>query len=126
MTADKKNLMFSLFIKSQFTYFPLIWMFCTKHSVGRINSIDERCLCLMQQNYGSDFEVLLKNGNQKLVHQKCIELHMTEVYKYLNDHLLISWFIFSNSEEIPTIKKFSYIWILKSQNKNVWLRQHFI
>ena len=61
-------------------------MFCTKHSIGRINSIHERCLRLIQQNYTSDFEVLLENANdEKPVHQKCIELLMTEVYKYLND-----------------------------------------
>ena len=83
MTIDKKRI-FSSFIKSQFTYCPLIRMFCTKHSIGRINSILERSLRLIQQNYASEFEVLLENANEKPVHQKCIELLMTEVYKYLN------------------------------------------
>ena len=39
MTTEKKKRIFSSFIKSQFTYCPLVWMFCTKHSTGRINSI---------------------------------------------------------------------------------------
>ena len=30
------------------------------------------------------FKVLLENSNEKPVHQKCIEILMTEVYKYLN------------------------------------------
>ena len=59
-------------------------MFCTKHSIGRINSTHERCLRLIQQNYTSYFEVLLEISNEKPVHQKCIELFMIEVYKYLN------------------------------------------
>ena len=59
-------------------------MFCTKHSIGRINSTHERCLRLIQQNYTSYFEVLLEISNEKPVHQKCIELLMIEVYKYLN------------------------------------------
>ena len=84
MTADKKKRIFSSFIKSQFTYIPLVWIFCTKHSIGRINSIHERCLCLIQQNYASDFEELLENANGKPVHQKCVELFMIELYKYLN------------------------------------------
>ena len=79
----KKTCIF-FFIKSQFNYCPLVWMFCTKHSIGRINSIYQRCLCLIQQNYTFDFEVLLENSNEKPVHQKCIELLMIEVYKYLN------------------------------------------
>ena len=59
-------------------------MFCTKLSIGRINSIHEQCLCLIQQNYASDFEVLLENANGKPLYQKCIELLMTEAYKCLN------------------------------------------
>ena len=59
-------------------------MFCAKHSIGRINTINERCLRLTQQNYTSGFEVLLENANEKQVHQKCIKLLMIEVYKYLN------------------------------------------
>ena len=59
-------------------------MFCTKHSIGRINSTHERCLRLIQQSYTSNFEVLLENANEKPVHQKCIEFLMIEGYKYLN------------------------------------------
>ena len=51
-------------------------MFCTKHSIGGINSLYKRCLRLIQQNYASDFEVLLEKTNEKPVHQKCIELLM--------------------------------------------------
>ena len=79
-----KKRIFSSFIKSQFTYCPLRWIFCTKHSIDRINSIHEWCLRLIQQNYGSDFEVHLENANEKPVHQKSIELLMIEVYEYLN------------------------------------------
>ena len=67
MTADQKKCIFSSFIKSQFTYWPLLWMFSRKHSIGRIDSIHERCLRLIQQNFASDFEVLLENANEKQV-----------------------------------------------------------
>ena len=60
-------------------------MFCTKHCIGRINSIHERCLRLIQQNYTCDFEALFENSNKNPVHQKCIDLLMIQVYKYLND-----------------------------------------
>ena len=83
MTTDKKNI-FSSFIKSQFVYCPLIWMFCIKRSLRRINNIHEWCLCLIQQNYRSEFERLLENANEKSVHQKCIEFLLIEVYEYLN------------------------------------------
>ena len=102
-------------------------MFCTKHSIGRINSIHERCLRLIQQNYTSDFEVLLENSNEKPVHQKCIELLMTEVYKYLNDLSPdIMSDIFKLRENTYNLRNFH---IFESQNpraKKVWLRQHCI
>ena len=77
MTTDQKKLIFSSFIKSQFTYCSLIWMFCTKRSLRRIINIHER-------NYKSKLERLLENGNEKLVHQKCIEFLLIELYEYLN------------------------------------------
>ena len=103
MTTDKETRIFSSFIKSQFTYCPLIWMFCIKHSIGRINSIDERYLRLIPQNYASDFEVLLEDANEKQVHQKCVELLMIEVYKYLNGLSPDIMRTSLNSEKIPTI-----------------------
>ena len=84
MTTDQKKLIFSSFIKSQFTYCPSIWIFFTKRSLRRIKKIHERCLHRIQENYISNLERLLENANEKSVHKKCIELLLTEVYKYLN------------------------------------------
>ena len=85
-----------------------------------MDSIYERCLRLIQQNYTSDFEVLLENSNEKPVHQKCIELLMIEVYKYLNG---LSPDIFKLRENTYNLRNFH---IFESQNKKVWLRQHCI
>ena len=65
MTNDHKKQIFFSFVKSQFTYCPLIWMFCTKRSLRKINNIHERCLLFIQQNYISEFERLLGNANEK-------------------------------------------------------------
>ena len=81
MTIEQNKLIFFSFIKWQFNYCPLIWIFCTKRSIRRIN---ERCLRLIQQNCRSEFERLLENANEKWVPQKCIEFLLIEVYKYLN------------------------------------------
>ena len=61
-----------------------MWIFCRKRSLRRISNIHERCLRLMKQNYRSEFERLLKNENEKSVHQKCIKFLLIQVYKYLN------------------------------------------
>ena len=84
MTTDQKNLIFSFFIKSQFTYCPLISMLCTKRSLCRIKNKHEWCLRLIQQNYRAEFERRLENANEKSVHQKYFKFLLIEVYKYLN------------------------------------------
>ena len=92
--------------------------------MGRNNSIDERCLHLIQQNYTSNFEVLLENSNEKPAHQKYIELLMIEVYKYLNGLPPdIMSGIFKLSENTYNLRNFH---IFESQSKKVWLRQHCI
>ena len=89
-------------------------MFCTKHSIGRIKSIHERCLRLIRQNYSSDFEVLLENAYEKQVHQKCIELLMIGVFKYLNGLSPdIMSKVFKLREHIYNLRHFH---ILESQN----------
>ena len=89
-------------------------MFCTKHSTGRINSIHELCLRFIQQNYTSDFEVLLEISNEKPVHEKCIELLMIEVYKYLNNLSPdIMSGVFKLTENTYNLRNFH---IFKSQN----------
>ena len=72
ISIEKKHTFFS-FIKFQFTHCSLIWVFCIK--------LVE--LTAYMKDF-SDFKVLLENANEKRVHQKCIELLMIEVYKYLN------------------------------------------
>ena len=98
-------------------------MFCTKYSIGRINSIHERCLHLIQQNYVSDFEVLLEIANQKPVHQKCIELRMTEVYKYLNGLSPdIMSDIFKLRENTFNLRNFIYLNIRIPEQKSIAYR----
>ena len=117
MTTDKKPHLFSSFTKLQSTYCPLIWMFCTKHSIGRISSTQERCLRLIQQNCTSNFEVLLENANEKPVHQKCMEFLLIEVYKYLNGLSRdIMSDIFKLRENSYNLKNFH---IFKSQNSRI-------
>ena len=78
MTTDQKKNLYSLYLLNRSSLIALYY------GIGRINSIYERCLCLIQQNYACDFEILLENANEKPIHQKCIEVLMIDVYKYLN------------------------------------------
>ena len=84
MKFEQKKLLFKSFIQSQFNYCPLIWMFCNKTSIQKINKIHERSMRLILNDYSSDFNTLLEHCNDISIHQRCINALMIEVYKYIN------------------------------------------
>ena len=84
MDCDKNKLRFSSFVKSQFRYCPLIWMFYPKLSIGRINNVHDKSLRLISRNYDTNFDKLLETCSEISTHQACINLLTTEVYKYLH------------------------------------------
>ena len=59
-------------------------MFCLKKALHQLNNIHERSLHLKHQYYVSNFITFLVNANEKSTHQKCLDLLIIEIYKYLN------------------------------------------
>ena len=58
-------------------------MFSSKGCYKRIDKIHKRSLRLILNDYESSFDSLLPTSNEKTVHQCCINVLLTEVYKYL-------------------------------------------
>ena len=59
-------------------------MFSSKGWCKRMNKIHERSLRLILSDYESLFDILLSTLNENTIHQRCINVLLTEVYKYLN------------------------------------------
>ena len=85
-TPTERKKLINSFINSQFTYCPLIWMFSWKECYKRINKIHESSLRLILNGHESSFDSLLSPLNERTIHQHCINVLLTEVYKYLNGH----------------------------------------
>ena len=75
---------FNSFIRSHFSYYPLIWMFCNRKNMQKVNKIQERCLRLMTNYYELSYEELLDLINEISPHQRCLNSLMTGVYKCLH------------------------------------------
>ena len=67
------------FIKSQFNYCPLVWMFHDRGSNSKINRIQERALKLVCRDSGRELEVEREKNLSK--HQRNLQLLMIEIYK---------------------------------------------
>ena len=80
----KRHLILKTFIESQFSYCPLVWMFCSRTMNRKINHIHERALRLVYQDYTSSFGDLLKNDKSLSFHHRNIHQVAIEMYKVRN------------------------------------------
>ena len=80
-----RRLILKGFIESQFSYCPLVWMFCTRKMNHRINYIHERALRLVYCDYESTFEQLLLKDKSLTFHHRNIHQVAIEMYKAKHD-----------------------------------------
>ena len=67
---NKKRLLLKTFIESQFSYCPLIWMFCSRKMNRKINHIHERALRLVYEDYTTSFKDLLLRDRSVSIHHR--------------------------------------------------------
>ena len=84
LDLSQKNTLFKSFIKGQFNYCPLLWMFCSHSSNNLINKIHERALRLTSEINDIPFNELHSINNEASIHNKNIQTLLIEVYKNLN------------------------------------------
>ena len=82
---SKRHLIMKTFVESQFSYCPLVWMFCSRTMNAKVNRIHERALRLVYQDYNSTFEELLDKDKSLCFHHRNIHQVAIEMYKVKND-----------------------------------------
>ena len=85
LDAQKKNLLFNSIIKSQFSYCPLVWMFCSRRSNSLVNNVHERALRIVSDDHNSSYSELLMTKKEHTIHQQNINVLMKEIYKFENN-----------------------------------------
>ena len=71
MELGKRSMLMNAFFNSQFNYCHVIWM-CHSHALkNKINTLPERCLCIIYNDKTSAFKELLEKNKQ--LQLKCIK-----------------------------------------------------
>ena len=83
----KLRLLMKSFVESQFSYCPLIWMFCSRTLNNRIYKLQERALRILYRDDISSFEDLLVKDNSITAHERNTKLLASEMYKVKTDIL---------------------------------------
>ena len=85
MTFQKKRTLCKAFVKSQFKYCPLTWMFHGRKTNYKINRLQERALRLIYNDHISSFKELLSKDGTFTIHEQNIQNLAIEMFKALND-----------------------------------------
>ena len=91
VSRDKLKLIMNTFVKSQFNYCPLLWMFHSRTLNNRINRLHERALRIVYQNEELSFQELLELAQDETVHQKNLKRLAIEMFKVKNNIAPISF-----------------------------------
>ena len=81
MRFEQRKRIVNSFITSHFSYSPLVWMFQSRRLNNRINHIHERALRIIYQDYNSSFKELLRKDSSLKIHQRNLNLLVTEMFK---------------------------------------------
>ena len=85
LNDSKKKIIFNALIKSQFSYCPLVWMFCSRQTNNMINKIHERALRIVLNDHISDFETIFRNMTDVTIHHRNIQTLTIELFKIKYD-----------------------------------------
>ena len=85
MRQNQKGILLSSFIISHFSYRLLIWMFCSKKSTKKINTVHERSLRIILKDREPPHPLLLEGAHQITFHQRYISSLMIKVYGHSPD-----------------------------------------
>ena len=84
MELPKRRILMNAFLKVQFNYCPVIWVFHSRSLNNKLNRFHERYLGIIYNDKRSTFEELLAEDNSVLVRHNNIHVIAVEMYKVVN------------------------------------------
>ena len=84
LDTNKRKTIYTTMVKYQLNYHSLAWMFCPRRSSNLIKKCQERVLRITYNDQVTDIKSLLSNLNEIIIHQRNLQVLMTEIYKIIN------------------------------------------
>ena len=85
LSFNKRKALFKAFVECQFKYCPIVSMFHSQRTNGKISRIHERALRIVYDDDVSTFDQLLAMDKSFCIHHQNIQRLLIEIYKALHD-----------------------------------------
>ena len=79
LSFNKRRTLLKAFVESQFKYCPIAWMFHSRHTNNKINSLHERALRIVYDDDVSTFDQLLAMDKSFCIHHRNIQRLLIEI-----------------------------------------------
>ena len=80
-----KEQIFSAFVKSTFSYCPVVWMFCGQNDVTKLDKLQHRALRFVYNDFDAPYHELLSRSNTMSVSNYLKYVLSIEMYKCVNN-----------------------------------------
>ena len=85
LSTETKLLIYKSFVRSNFSYCPVVWHFCSKSSTDKMEKLQYRALRLVYNDFIISYEDLLKKANMNTLQITTIRKIAIETFKILNN-----------------------------------------
>lgn len=87
LNFDQTKSLMNAYFLSQFSYCPLVWMFCPRTSLNRVNSLHERSLRILYPLFDGSYQDLLKMSGEDSIHQRHLQTLVKHIFMFLRGDL---------------------------------------
>ena len=84
LDVEAKILLSQTFILSHFNYCPIVWHFCTREDLRKIEKIQKRALRYIYNDYTASYSDLRRKADTPLLYTQRLKQIMLQVYKSTN------------------------------------------
>ena len=120
LSEETRLLVFKSFIRSNFSYCPIVWHFCSKTNTEKLEKLQYRGLKIVFNCYDSSYEELLNRANLPTLHLSRLRTIALETFKCINNiapsyiRSLVSIkqssysFRYENTLQVPMVRTVAY------------------
>ena len=118
LEPQKASLLYNSFMLTNFNYCPLIWTFCGKTTIDKVNSVHKHALRVLLNEYTSSFEELLHTKEEVTIHERNLQKLMLEVYRCMTAENPSFLWEFVNKKVLPYSLRMNNLLQLPNTRKN--------